>query len=182
MSGKVLWHVTMSMDAFIAGPNDAMEWGFNYATIPSPETNAVIESTGAILVGRRWYDVATAKNGSLEGIYGGAWTGPVFVLTHRHAIILKNSSVTFLSKGIENAVSMALTAANGKNIVVLGSNVAHQCMEKRLVDEILVHIVPVLLGDGIRLFGGPRVGRTNMETLSVKRSGQITDIRLRVLK
>ncbi len=64
---------------------------------------------------------------------------------------------------------------------MLGSNVAQQCIEKRLVDEILVHIVPVLLGDGIRLFGGPHVGRTNMETMSVKRSGQIIDIRLRVI-
>ena len=76
----VVWHVTMSLDGFIAGPEDAMEWVFDYF---SEEANAtaseVIETTGAILMGRHTYEVEDRYR---QGIYGGAWTGPYFVLTH----------------------------------------------------------------------------------------------------
>jgi hypothetical protein len=61
MAGKVLWHVTMSLDGFISGSNDSMDWVFEYATEPSPDAIEVIGATGAILAGRRWWDVAQAK-------------------------------------------------------------------------------------------------------------------------
>jgi dihydrofolate reductase len=57
---SVVWHVTMSLDGFIAGPDDSMEWAFGYSG-PNRLADEVMETTGAILAGRRWYDVATAK-------------------------------------------------------------------------------------------------------------------------
>jgi dihydrofolate reductase len=75
---KVLWHVTMSLDGFISGPGDAMDWVFEW-----PGRNAVAEdvmaTTGAIVVGRRTYEVEDRERG---GFYGGAWSGPFIVLTH----------------------------------------------------------------------------------------------------
>ena len=179
---KVIWHVTMSLDGFIAGPNDSMDWVFEYESEPSPEANEVIETTGAILAGRRWWDAAAAKYDGLNGIYGGAWVGPVFVLTNRKTENHNNPRLVFTSKKITEAVSLALAAAKGKNVVILGANVAQQCLSEHLIDEILIHIVPVLLGDGIRLIENHSVQKTSMETISVGRSGQMTNIRLRVSK
>jgi dihydrofolate reductase len=57
--GDVIWHVTMSLDGFITGPDDAMEWAFMYGA--SPMADEVMRATGAVLAGRRWYDVATKR-------------------------------------------------------------------------------------------------------------------------
>jgi hypothetical protein len=73
---KVLWHVTMSLDGFISGPGDAMDWA--YDTGPNETAAAVIRTTGALIVRRRAYEVEDRDRG---GFYGGAWTGPLFVLT-----------------------------------------------------------------------------------------------------
>src|ERR1700704_3383308 len=147
--GLVLWHTTMSLDGFIAGPDDAMEWVFEY---PSPnETVAeAIETTGAIVAGRRSYEVEDRDRG---GFYGGAWTGPFFVLTHAPPETVPEwMTGTFVSNGIESAVAQAKAAAGEKNVVIFGANTAAQCLDAGLLDEILVHIAPVLLGDGVRLF------------------------------
>ncbi len=182
MAGKVLWHVSMSLDGYIAGPNDSMDWAFERATVPSPEAESVIASTGAILAGRRWWDAAAARYNGLEGIYGGAWTGPVFVLTHTRAPTSIDGRLTFFSKRIAEAVPLALQAAKGKDVVIFGANVAAQCLQEHLLDELLIHVVPVLLGEGVRLIGDHSLRKTDLQTLSVKRSGQITDMRFRVLK
>ena len=182
MAGIVLWHVTMSLDGFITGPNDSMDWVFEYAGEPSPDAIEVIGTTGAILAGRRWWDVAKAKYDGLNGIYGGAWVGPVFVLTNRKTETQENSRLVFISEKISGAVSLALDAARGKNVVIFGANVAQQCIREHLVDEILVHIVPVLLGDGVRLIENHSIQKTKLKMISVVRSGQVTDIRLHVLK
>jgi len=97
MASKVLWHVTMSVDGFIAGPDDAMDWALQYPSEPNPAVEEVIQTTGAILAGRRWYDVATSRYGGRAGIYGGAWTGPVFVLTHRLDHDVSDPGITLLS-------------------------------------------------------------------------------------
>ena len=84
----------MSLDGFIAGPNDAMDWairewgddGTNTRDIEvgrSTIADDVLHSAGAILGGRRWWDVAEQLYEGLDGVYGGRWRGPVFVLTHR---------------------------------------------------------------------------------------------------
>jgi dihydrofolate reductase len=118
----------------------------------------------------------------VRGIYGGNWSGPVFVLTHRPPEVSADPSVTFLTDGINNALATAAAAARGKNVEILGANTAQQALQAHLVDEIVVHIVPVLLGDGVRLYGGPGLERINMEGTVLAESGQQTDLRFRVAK
>ncbi len=180
--GKVLWHVTMSLDGFIAGPGDAMDWVFRYAG-PNPAVDEAIKTTGAVLAGRRSYDVGRRKGQRVEArkIYGGAWTGPVFVLTHQAPERPEDPTITFLSGDIRRAVSIALGAAEGRNVLVIGANVAQQCINNGLIDEILVHLAPLLLGDGVRLFGRPGLP-VDLETTSVTQSGQLTNLRFRVVK
>jgi dihydrofolate reductase len=178
--GEVVWHVTMSVDGFITGPDDAMDWALGYEA--SPLGRQVMESTGAILAGRRWYDVATDRYDGVEGIYGGAWTGPVFVLTHRPAGV-QDASVTFLSDRVEEAVRTARAAAGDKNLEIFGADTARQCLKAGLVDEIVIHLAPVLLGDGVRLYGGGRgAGSVDLERIDVAESGQLTDLRFRVVR
>lgn len=186
MTGKVLWHVMMSLDGFIAGADDEMDWVFEVDAGPSSIADEIIETMGAILAGRRWYDMVTARYGGWEGIYGrkgvygGKWRGPIFVLTHRPSDVRDDAGVTLLSDGIEEAVATARAAAGGKNIVVFGASIAEQCLEAGPLDEIAVHVAPLLLGDGIRLYGRPGVGRVDLERTTVAESGQLTDLRFRV--
>jgi dihydrofolate reductase len=181
-NGSVLWHVTMSLDGFIAGPHDAMDWVFDY-TEPSEAVDEVIRSTGALLVGRRSYYVGRREEqiAAASEPYGGAWTGPQFVLTHEPPEPADDPSVTFVSGDMAELVERALEAAEGKNVVVIGATVARIAMDAGLVDEIVVHLAPVLLGDGVRLFerSGPPV---KLERTSVADPGQVTDLWFRVLK
>ena len=83
---EVLWHVTMSLDGFIAGPGDSMDWMFrNAGQSPNPEAAEIPRTIGSILAGRRvGYDLGMKQDlpPQARKPYGGAWTGPVFVLTH----------------------------------------------------------------------------------------------------
>src|ERR671922_204758 len=144
VAGKVLWHVMMSLDGFIAGADDEMDWVFEVDAGPNAIADEIVETMGAILAGRRWYDMVTARYGRWEGIYGrkgvygGRWRGPIFVLTHRPSDVRDDAGVTLLSDGIEEAVATARAAAGGKNIVVFGASIAEQCLEAGLLDEFLV--------------------------------------------
>lgn len=177
--GKVLWHVTMSLDGFIAGPDDAMDWVFEHPG-PSETAAEVIETTGALVVGRRTYKVEDRQRG---GFYGGAWTGPFFVLTHHPPASAPDwMTGTFINDGIDDAIARAKAAAGDTNVVVLGADIARQCLEHLLLDEIVVHVAPVLLGDGVRLFSAAGGRRFDLERTSVAQSGQLTDLRFRVAK
>jgi dihydrofolate reductase len=171
--------VTMSLDGFIAGPDDAMDWAFDYFSEGSSETaGEVIETTGAIIMGRHTYEV---EDRDRPGIYGGAWTGPFFVLTRDPpAAVPAWMTGTFINVDIEAAVARATQAAGGKNVGILGANLAKQCLDRGLLDEIIIHLAPVLLGDGVRLFDVPGGLRVRLEPTHVARSGQLTDLRFRV--
>jgi dihydrofolate reductase len=175
----VVWHVTMSLDGFIAGPDDAMDWVFDYFSEESNETAGhVIETTGAIIMGRHTYEVEDRYR---PGIYGGAWTGPYFVLTHEPPEAVPDwMTGTFINEDIEAAVARATHAAEGKNVGILGANLAKQCLEQGLLDEIIIHLAPVLLGDGVRLFALPGGQRVRLEPTHVTRTGPLTDLRFRV--
>jgi dihydrofolate reductase len=181
MSGRVLWHVTMSLDGFIAGPEDAMDWAFGHGK-PGPVAQEVIDATGAILAGRRGYDLGIRAGSGPKRVYGGAWTGPVFVLTHRPPAASEDPQISFVSDGIENAVAAARAAAEPKSLGIFGASIARQCLEHSLLDEIVLHLVPVLLGEGVRFYDAPGVGQISMEQTFVSDQGQITDLRFRVLK
>jgi dihydrofolate reductase len=149
---KLLWHTMMSLDGFVAGPNDDMSWAFGVDAGSGETVDRVLASTGALLVGRRTQDVEDRLQ---PGFYGGAFHGPFFVLRHDpppDPPVVKGVSGRFLNVGIEEAVTIAKDAANGKDVVVLGAAVAKQCLEKGLLDEIIVHVAPVLVGGGVRLF------------------------------
>jgi dihydrofolate reductase len=132
--GNTTWHVTMSLDGSIAGADDTMEWAFEYGGEPNSIAESVRTSTRAILAGRRWHDVATARYDGVAGIYGGAWSGPVFVLTHRPDDP-PGEGVTFLSGSVEDAVATTREAATGGDIEVFGANLAAQCLDADLIDE-----------------------------------------------
>ena len=176
---KVIWHVTMSLDGFIAGPGHAMEWAFEYEW-DSALSDEVKGTTGAILAGRNWYDAATERYSGRQGIYGGDWDGPVFVITHDPPADPADPEITFLSSGTRDAVATASKAAGEKNLEIFGANTARQCLEERLIDEIAVHVAPVMLGDGVRLHEAPGGGRVDLERIELAEAGALTDLRFRV--
>src|SRR5262245_180673 len=175
----VVWHVTMSLDGFIAGPDDAMEWVFDYFSEEANETaGEVIETTGAILMGRHTYEV---EDRCRQGIYGGAWTGPYFVLTHEPPATVPDwMAGTFVNEDIDAAVARATEAAGGKNVGILGANLAKQCLDRGLLDQIVIHPPPVPLGAGVRLFAVPGGQRGPREPIDVTRTGPLTDLRFHV--
>jgi dihydrofolate reductase len=150
MTGKVLWHVTMSLDGFIAGPDEGMDWVARFAG-PNPVVDQVIQTTGAVLGGRRSYDVGRKPGLPPEyrKVFGGAWSGPVFVLRHHAPDDEEDATISFLSGAMRSAVATGLRAAEGKNLLIIGASLARQCIEAGLIDEILVHVAPILLGDGV---------------------------------
>lgn len=87
-----------------------------------------------------------------------------------------------MSTALAEAVAAAHTAANGKNVVIFGSNVAQQCLREGLLDEIVIHLAPVLLGDGIRLFAASDSQPVALRRTALADSGQITDLRFSVVK
>ena len=91
----------------------------------------------------------------------------------------RRSSTSPVTSG--EAVATTLDAAGGKNLEILGADVAGQCLQRGLVDQILVYVLPVLLGDGIR-FSSPGLARTQLEPLSSKQSGDATILCFRVRK
>ena len=175
----VAWHVVMSLDGFIAAPDDDMRWIFEAAG-PSETVEQMVATTGAIVMGRRTYEVEDLNR---PGIYEGKWTGPFFVLTHEAPATVPDwMTGTFVHDGIEDAVARAKTAAGDRNVGLLGASMAHQCLDAGLLDEIVVQVVPVLLGDGVRLFDRPRSQEIKLEKTSVSESGQLTDLRFGVLR
>jgi len=87
--------------------------------------------------------------------WGGAWNGPIFVLTHHPDDATPADGVTFLNCDPANAVRIALAAAGGKNLAVFSPTIGAQLLELGLIDEIDIYIAPILLGDGIRLYHNP---------------------------
>jgi dihydrofolate reductase len=183
MSGRVVVNRCMSLDGFIAGPGDSMDWGDDraLADFVAPDDLAeVAAATGAMLVGRRTWDVGDRMKTEKPGSVDYPFSGPMFLLTHR-PLDPPNPNITILTGDVGDAVATALDAADGKDLEILGADVAGQCLQRGLVDEILVYVLPVLLGDGIR-FSSPGLARTALEPLSSTRSGDATILRFRVRK
>jgi dihydrofolate reductase len=186
MSGKVVVNRSMSLDGFIAGPGDAMDWIFDFVAPDSAWLTEIAAATGAMLVGRRTDEVgnrmdADKERGAPSGDEGYPFSGPTFVLTHKPPDP-PDPDVTYLTGDIGEAVATALAAAGGKNLELLGADVAGQCLRRGLVDEILVYVIPVLLGDGIRFYSSQGLARIDLEPLDSTRAGAVTILRFRVRK
>jgi dihydrofolate reductase len=89
--------------------------------------------------------------------------------------------VTFLSGDIRTAVETAGRAAGDKYVVIFGADVARQCIEAHLLDDVVIHVVPVLLGDGVRLFRKAGGDPIHLELSRVSQAGQVTNLRLGVV-
>jgi len=136
--------------------------------------------TGAVLAGRRVYEVGRrVQRRDARGLFDGRWTGPHFILTPEPPGDKTHPSYRFLSADIRDAVASALSAAGGRDVLVLGANAVNQCLAAGLVDEILMHVLPELIGDGVRLCDTAGLCGS-FTTLDVSRSGQIVNLRLRV--
>lgn len=168
----VLWHVTMSLDGYIAAPGDEMAWVFDFVDASDPGGDGVGERTGAVVAGRRSFEV-----GSRDGrdVLDGAWSGPQFLLTHRPVEVPETIAVR--SGDVRPVIAEARRAAAGHGVLLIGADVARQCLEAGLIDEIVVHIAPVLLGDGVRFRGA--TGRHNLHLTDVSRHGDLITLHYR---
>jgi dihydrofolate reductase len=203
---KVIIDMTMSLDGFVAGPSDGkanplglhggmaiFDWYFAGPRKPGdmdilhPEpgvNQAVVDEmfadSGAFIFGRRTYDITNGWGGRhpVNGV-------PVFVLTHKppppETVPKGPSNLTFVTDGIASAVRQAKAVAGDKHVKLGGASPGKAALAERLVDEILVHVAPYLLGGGVRLFDELPDG-IRLEKLSVNDGPLATHLRYRVLK
>ena len=168
---RLLYSATMSLDGFIAGVDGDMSWLTEHVGTSSPEIDDLMAGIGALLIGKRTFTGDDPNKGTdSEGAFGGRWRGPSIVLTHDPPADATDPDVTFVGD-LDTAVRVAKDAAGGRYVNVLGANVARQCLEAGLLDEILVLIAPVLLGDGVRLFEHPGGTNVRLEPIDPGRVG-----------
>ncbi len=181
--GKVLLSMTISLDGFIHDRNgDVSRLYPDLDELRKTEVlQDAIKTTGAVVMGRRAYDMA-------EGDFTGyEFQVPIFVVTHNvpeKATKGENERLTFtfVTDGIESAIEKAKAAAGDKYVTVIGgANIAQQCIMQGLLDEIEVSIMPILLGEGLRLFEHTGSEQIELERMRVIESPTRTDIRLRLL-
>jgi dihydrofolate reductase len=174
-----MYSAAMSLDGFIAGPRGDMSWMADYIG-PNPVVDELITQTGALLVGNRTFGGDDPLKGT-EGegkAFGGGWDGPQFVLTHRPPA-RSVPGVTFVAD-IHTAITQSAAAAGDKYVNILGADVAAQCLAAGVLDVLVVSVLPVLVGDGTRLFDHPGGRCVRLEQLSVSHTSQVTNMRYRI--
>jgi dihydrofolate reductase len=145
---------------------------------------------GAQIMGRRMFSGGFGPGPWADDPNAGGWWGdeppfhmPVFVLTHhaREPLVLGDTTITFVTDGIESALEQARAAAGDKNVGIGGGGSAvQQYLAAGLVDELQVHVAPMFLGTGVRLFDNLGEHRPKLELLRVVESPAVTHIRYRV--
>ena len=173
-AGKVLWHFTMSLDGFVAGPNHTFDWMTGFSNRPGLE-DEYERTTGAVIAGRDSFDSAIGDSRP----YSDAWQGAIFVLTHHPEDARQAEGITILSCPVDEAVRIALDAAGGKNVEVFSANIGRQLLDLGLIDEIDLHIVPILLGDGIRLYDNPGSAPIRLDRVGVPDPTASVNVRYR---
>jgi dihydrofolate reductase len=168
---KLLYSATMSLDGFIAGVNGDMSWLTEHLITSDAAIDELMADIGALLVGKRTFTGDDPNKGTdAEGAFGGQWHGPSVVLTHEPPVGESDPDVTFATD-LETAVRVAKEAAGERYVNVLGADVARQCLEAGLLDEILMIVAPVLLGDGVRVFEHPGGTNVRLERIDPHRVG-----------
>jgi dihydrofolate reductase len=192
--GKVIFAISMSLDGFITAadqtPDEPMgdggerlhEWAFG-----SDETNrrfldGAVEGLGAVIAGRRTYDHSLPWWGA-DGPTGLA-RRPLFVVTHEGPAESPAGGVyRFVTDGIESALKQAQAAAGDKDVTVMGgADLGRQYLAAGLVDEIQIHLVPVLFGSGTRMFDDLHKGHIQLEAVDVLPTPSATHLRYRVVR
>src|SRR5215211_2431472 len=203
--GKVSTGLSISLDGFIAGANDGPERPLGedgerlFAWYSSGETEYRLPGTemvfrvspqsaellreahskiGAFVTGRRTFDITNGWGGRPPlGV-------PTFVLTHTvpQEWVYEGSPFTFVTDGIESAVEQARTVAGDKGVAVGAASIAQQCIRAGLLDEVTVNLVPVLLGEGVRLFDHLGPTPIELESTGVIEGSGVTHLTFRVVK
>ncbi|PZG12635.1 dihydrofolate reductase family protein [Nonomuraea aridisoli] len=192
MSVSVL-DMSVSLDGYIAGPNDEPgnpggdgfirlhEWGLTpegrfRESGPAGKLLSEIHEAGAVLSGRRTAEQVDHWGGDHHG------TGvPIFVLSHRppHPSVANYPLVTYVTDGIAGAMAQAKAAAGDRNVHVIGAYTARRAIEAGVLDELQLHQVPVLFGGGRRLFD-VLPSRVELDILRVIDTPEATHIRYRI--
>jgi dihydrofolate reductase len=176
MTARTLYSCTMSLDGFLAGPGGDMQWLRPHLG-PNPLAEDLVGRIGSLLVGRRTYDGDDPNRGTEhEGAFGGQWQGPVVVLTHRPPDALPDDPDLCFMTDLPAAVAAARDAAGEKYVNILGAEVARGCLEAGLLDEVLVLVAPVLLGDGTRLFEWPGGHSVDLVPTHVSQAGGVVNL------
>lgn len=194
----------MSLDGYIAGANDSPEnglgdggerlhqWLYDLSSwrerhgLEGGEANRDAEildeafkTAGAVVMGRRMFDLAEQAWGDNPPFHM-----PVFVVTHRPretAVKEGGTTFVFVTDGVQSALEQAKAAAQGGDISLAGgANIIQQFVKAGLIDEIQIHLVPVLLGDGRRLFDPLSAGQIELETIRVVQSPGVTHLKFRI--
>jgi dihydrofolate reductase len=182
--GKVVLDLSISLDGCIAGssPMDGRLHSWYFDEHPSQVDQQIIADTivrtGALILGRTVYDLGV----QFDGYSNNPYQVPHFVLTHQAPAQLPkgNTSFVYVTDGIQSALNQARTAAGPKEIVIGGgAETARQYLQAGLVDELLLHIVPVLMGSGLPLLRD--LHPIPLEIGEVIPSPHVTHIRYRVL-
>ena len=192
--GKVFTHMTMSLDGFIAAPDDQpgelFDWyGAGDVSVPSPNEDIsfqvddlsaemlgeLTENVGALVSGRRLFDIA---DGWGDTHPAGA---PVVVVTHRPPpdAAEKWPTTTFVD-GVEPAITRARQIAGDKDVTIASANVTQQALDLGLVDEVCVSLVPVLFGEGIPYFAKLDRGHLLFDDPTVIQGRRALHLRYRV--
>lgn len=201
--GKVVFHMSMSLDGFVAGPNDGPEnglgdggdalfrWYFDGNTEVSisegtpvlkvsPQSAAVLREAmathGAGVCGRRTFDIAHAWGGHPP-------ISPCFVVTHTapQEWVKPGSPFVFVTDGVESAIRQAQAAAGNKNVVISTASILQQCVNLGLMDEIHISLVPVLLGNGVRLFDHLGIKPVELQRMRAIEAPGVTHLSFRIV-
>ena len=203
--GIVNFEISVSLDGFVAGPNDSVdnslgdggralfEW-YNNGDVPiklagtdmvfhvSRASADFLEQEwadgGAMVTGRRMFDIAQAWGGNPPGGV------PCFVVTHTPAQewVKEGSPFIFVTDGVESAIRQAKQVAGDKKVGVSSASIAQQCIKAGLLDEIQLDLVPVLLGGGVRLFDNLGITPIDLEILNVVEGVGVTHLKYRIVK
>jgi dihydrofolate reductase len=186
--GNVVIDMSMSLDGYIAAPNDNPQqglgedgmrlhnWAFDDPSVFERVYGDLAEETGAVIMGRRSYDNSIEAWGG-KGPLGDV---PCFVVTHKPRAS-SDPVFTFVTDGIESALAKAREVAAEKRIGLMGANIDQQFLAAGLVDEIRIHLINVLLGGGRRLFDQlPQ--RLELEQTGLSQTDGVTHLEYRVLR
>jgi dihydrofolate reductase len=193
--GNVVLDVAISLDGFSAGPNDDLErihawmgWGSDATDRNAQVVEEFFKTTGAVVMGKRTWDGVDGPNGwgpnGWAGLDGAPLPMQVFVVTHesREAATKGKTTFTFVTKGLESALEQAKAAAGDRNVYLMGAKIAQQCLKAGTLDEIVLHLVPVLLTGGIRLFDQLGTQPIELERTEVIEVPGVTHLRFRVVR
>jgi dihydrofolate reductase len=186
--GKVVVDMSMSLDGFIAAPHDVPgnglgddgmrlhNWMFDDPTVFDRMYGDLKKETGAVVMGRRTYDNSVPEWGG-KGPLGDV---PSIVLTHGN-VPEADPLFTFVTDGVESAHARAQEAAGEKRVGVMGGQSVQQFLAAGFVDELRIHVVNVLLGDGRRLFD-VLPGRVELEQTDLSETDGVVHITYRVVR